>query len=201
MDSELTCCPHFSRQINAGICRDLAKGIAEHCPKAFVLVISNPVNSTVPVFAEVFKAAGTFDAKRSVLLLRASTKEGSLTWFYYITTGCSESPPSTLSEARRSSRPSLECPRAPPIVSLVRFPDTSFLLRPSASCLRLQTPSPSSGATLASPSSPSSPSPSLPSPRPCWRTSPSSPSSSRESSSVEMVSLRQLPLLFPSRTR
>ncbi|KAL7411667.1 lactate/malate dehydrogenase [Mrakia frigida] len=65
-------------KINAGICRDLAKGIAEHCPKAFVLVISNPVNSTVPVFAEVFKAAGTYDAKRlfgvtTLDVVRAST--------------------------------------------------------------------------------------------------------------------------------
>lgn len=51
-------------KINAGICRDLAKGIAENCPKAFVLVISNPVNSTVPVFAEVFKAKGTYDPKK-----------------------------------------------------------------------------------------------------------------------------------------
>lgn len=53
-------------QINAGICRDLAKGIAEFCPDAFTLVISNPVNSTVPVFAEVFKAAGVYDAKKCV---------------------------------------------------------------------------------------------------------------------------------------
>lgn len=39
--------------INAGIVRDLAQGIAQHCPKAFVLIISNPVNSTVPIAAEV----------------------------------------------------------------------------------------------------------------------------------------------------
>ncbi len=51
-------------KINAGIVRDLAKGVAEHCPKAFVLVISNPVNSTVPIAAEMLKAAGAFDAKR-----------------------------------------------------------------------------------------------------------------------------------------
>ena len=51
-------------KINAGIVRDLAKGIAESCPKAFVLVISNPVNSTVPIAAEVLKAAGVFDPKR-----------------------------------------------------------------------------------------------------------------------------------------
>lgn len=56
--------PARRRQINAGICRDLAKGIAAHCPDAFTLVISNPVNSTVPVFAEVFKAAGVYDAKK-----------------------------------------------------------------------------------------------------------------------------------------
>ncbi|RAK96429.1 malate dehydrogenase [Aspergillus ibericus CBS 121593] len=51
-------------KVNAGIVRDLVKGIAEHSPKAFVLVISNPVNSTVPIAAEVLKAAGVFDPKR-----------------------------------------------------------------------------------------------------------------------------------------
>ncbi|GAA5858590.1 hypothetical protein JCM8547_001378 [Rhodosporidiobolus lusitaniae] len=50
--------------INAGIVRDLAQGIADYCPKAFVLIISNPVNSTVPIAAEVLKAAGVFDPKR-----------------------------------------------------------------------------------------------------------------------------------------
>jgi Malate/lactate dehydrogenases len=51
-------------KINAGIVRDLVKGIAEFSPKAFTLVISNPVNSTVPIAAEVLKAAGVFDPKR-----------------------------------------------------------------------------------------------------------------------------------------
>jgi malate dehydrogenase len=51
-------------QINAGICATLAESIAEACPKAFILVISNPVNSTVPVFAEVLKRKGVFDPKR-----------------------------------------------------------------------------------------------------------------------------------------
>jgi len=49
---------------NASIVRDLAKAVAEHCPKAHVLIISNPVNSTVPIFAEVLKKAGVFDEKR-----------------------------------------------------------------------------------------------------------------------------------------
>ena len=51
-------------QINAGIVRDLATGIAKSAPKAFVLVISNPVNSTVPIVAEVFKQHGVFDPKK-----------------------------------------------------------------------------------------------------------------------------------------
>ncbi|RMJ21866.1 Malate dehydrogenase [Aspergillus sp. HF37] len=51
-------------KVNASIVRDLVKGIAEFCPKAFVLIISNPVNSTVPIAAEVLKAAGVFDPRR-----------------------------------------------------------------------------------------------------------------------------------------
>lgn len=51
-------------QVNAGICATLASAIAKACPKAFILVISNPVNSTVPVFAETLKKAGVYDPKR-----------------------------------------------------------------------------------------------------------------------------------------
>jgi hypothetical protein len=51
-------------KINAGIVRDLITGCAKHCPKAFLLIISNPVNSTVPIAAEVLKAAGVFDPTR-----------------------------------------------------------------------------------------------------------------------------------------
>jgi len=46
---------------NASIVRDLASAIAEHAPEAHVLIISNPVNSTVPIVANVFKQAGTFN--------------------------------------------------------------------------------------------------------------------------------------------
>jgi len=56
-------------QINAGIVKDLATGIATTAPKAVVLVISNPVNSTVPIVAEVFKKLGVFDPKRYALYL------------------------------------------------------------------------------------------------------------------------------------
>ncbi|GAV65124.1 LOW QUALITY PROTEIN: Ldh_1_N domain-containing protein/Ldh_1_C domain-containing protein, partial [Cephalotus follicularis] len=50
--------------INAGIVRTLCEGIAKGCPNAVVNLISNPVNSTVPIAAEVFNKAGTYDLKR-----------------------------------------------------------------------------------------------------------------------------------------
>ena len=37
---------------NAGIVSGLAEACAKHCPSAIFLIISNPVNSTVPIFAE-----------------------------------------------------------------------------------------------------------------------------------------------------
>ena len=49
---------------NAGIVKTLMEGVAEHCPKAIVGVISNPVNSTVPIAAEVLKKKGVYDPKK-----------------------------------------------------------------------------------------------------------------------------------------
>ncbi|KAI9766835.1 MAG: hypothetical protein M1840_006311 [Geoglossum simile] len=51
-------------KINAGIVRDLVTGIADHCPTAFILIISNPVNSTVPIAAEVLKSKNVFNPKK-----------------------------------------------------------------------------------------------------------------------------------------
>ncbi|KAI9689598.1 MAG: hypothetical protein M1822_010250 [Bathelium mastoideum] len=64
-------------KINAGIVQGLIKGqaippssqsyvarVAQHAPKAFILVISNPVNSTVPIAAETLKNEGVFDPRR-----------------------------------------------------------------------------------------------------------------------------------------
>lgn len=50
--------------VNAGIVKVLAEGIVKNCPKALVGVITNPVNGTVPIVAEVFKKAGTYDPAR-----------------------------------------------------------------------------------------------------------------------------------------
>jgi len=43
---------------------NVCEAIAKACPRALVNIISNPVNSTVPIAAEVFKKAGMFDARR-----------------------------------------------------------------------------------------------------------------------------------------
>ncbi|KAI6791930.1 malate dehydrogenase, partial [Hortaea werneckii] len=51
-------------KINAGIVQGLIQGCAENCPDAYILVISNPVNSTVPIAAEVLKKAGKFNPKK-----------------------------------------------------------------------------------------------------------------------------------------
>ncbi|KAG3099997.1 malate dehydrogenase [Phytophthora idaei] len=49
---------------NAGIVQSLAAAASKHCPNAMMLIIANPVNSTVPIVAETFKKAGVYDPKR-----------------------------------------------------------------------------------------------------------------------------------------
>lgn len=49
---------------NASIVRDLAAACAKACPNALIGIISNPVNSTVPIACEVLKKSGKFDPKR-----------------------------------------------------------------------------------------------------------------------------------------
>merc|ERR1712062_385716 len=52
---------------NASIVATLAAAAAKVCPDAMVGIISNPVNSTVPIAAEVYKKVGvyTLDVVRS----------------------------------------------------------------------------------------------------------------------------------------
>ena len=51
---------------NASIVESLAEACATHCPNAKFLIISNPVNSTVPIFAEVLKKAKVFTSYNSI---------------------------------------------------------------------------------------------------------------------------------------
>merc|ERR1712056_71208 len=50
--------------INAGIVKTLITGCAEACPDACILVISNPVNSTVPIAAEILKQKGVYNPRK-----------------------------------------------------------------------------------------------------------------------------------------
>lgn len=50
--------------INAGIVRNLIEKVAQSCPKALIGIITNPVNTTVPIAAEVLKKAGVYDRNR-----------------------------------------------------------------------------------------------------------------------------------------
>lgn len=52
--------------INAGIVYNLAVACAKYCPDAVLAIISNPVNSTVPIAAEVYKKAGVFDPAKII---------------------------------------------------------------------------------------------------------------------------------------
>merc|ERR1712024_118553 len=49
---------------NASIVATLAGAAAKVCPDAMVAIISNPVNSTVPIAAEVYKKAGVYNPKK-----------------------------------------------------------------------------------------------------------------------------------------
>ncbi|AZL83814.1 malate dehydrogenase [Aliivibrio salmonicida] len=50
--------------INAGIVKSLAEKIAVTCPKACIGIITNPVNTTVAIAAEVLKKAGVYDKNK-----------------------------------------------------------------------------------------------------------------------------------------
>jgi len=43
------------------IVKTLVEGCAEYCPDAILAIISNPVNSTVPIAAEVLKKKGVYN--------------------------------------------------------------------------------------------------------------------------------------------
>eukprot|EP00929_Paragymnodinium_shiwhaense_P120573 TRINITY_DN92533_c0_g1_i1.p1 TRINITY_DN92533_c0_g1~~TRINITY_DN92533_c0_g1_i1.p1 ORF type:complete len:373 (-),score=71.94 TRINITY_DN92533_c0_g1_i1:282-1400(-) len=49
---------------NAGIVKTLVSGVATACPDACILIISNPVNSTVPIAREVLKHHGVYNPKK-----------------------------------------------------------------------------------------------------------------------------------------
>ncbi|XP_026730837.1 probable malate dehydrogenase, mitochondrial isoform X2 [Trichoplusia ni] len=68
---------------NASIVRDLTLCIASCCPKAIIAIITNPVNSMVPIASEVMKKAGVYDPNRvlgvtTLDIVRSSTFVGEI---------------------------------------------------------------------------------------------------------------------------
>ncbi|PIN22514.1 NAD-dependent malate dehydrogenase [Handroanthus impetiginosus] len=51
-------------KINANIVKTLVEDVADNCSAAFIHIISNPLNSTVPIAAEVLKQQGVYDPKK-----------------------------------------------------------------------------------------------------------------------------------------
>ena len=49
---------------NASVVAELTHACAKHCPEAMICIITNPVNSTVPIAAEMLKRAGVYEPKR-----------------------------------------------------------------------------------------------------------------------------------------
>jgi malate dehydrogenase len=54
----------IQKQLLTGIVKNLVEACATHCPNAVLAIISNPVNSTVPIAAEVLKKRGVYDPKK-----------------------------------------------------------------------------------------------------------------------------------------
>lgn len=50
--------------VNAGVVKTLVEGVAVNCPDACVAIITNPVNTTIPIAAQVLKKAGVYDKRR-----------------------------------------------------------------------------------------------------------------------------------------
>jgi malate dehydrogenase len=49
---------------NASIVKGLVEGCADFAPNAIIAIISNPVNSTVPIAAEILKAKGVYNPRK-----------------------------------------------------------------------------------------------------------------------------------------
>ncbi|MEJ5173875.1 lactate/malate family dehydrogenase, partial [Erwinia sp. MYb416] len=64
--------------VNAGIVRNLIEQVASTSPKALIGIITNPVNTTVAIAAEVLKKAGVYDKNKlfgitTLDIIRANT--------------------------------------------------------------------------------------------------------------------------------
>ena len=54
----------FITLLFSGIVANLAQAASEVCPEAIIAIISNPVNSTVPIASEIYKKAGVYNPNK-----------------------------------------------------------------------------------------------------------------------------------------
>ena len=50
--------------INAGIIKNLVEKVADVCPKACIGIVTNPVNTLVPIAAEILRKKGVYDKRK-----------------------------------------------------------------------------------------------------------------------------------------
>jgi malate dehydrogenase len=51
-------------KFNAGVIKNLVQHCARECPNALLAIITNPVNSIIPIAAEVLRQAGVYDRRK-----------------------------------------------------------------------------------------------------------------------------------------
>ncbi|GJQ71677.1 hypothetical protein Trydic_g11372 [Trypoxylus dichotomus] len=51
-------------KMNCQVVRDFAKEFSKHCPSAVIAVVTEPINSMVPIVSEVMKANGTYNPNK-----------------------------------------------------------------------------------------------------------------------------------------
>ncbi|KAI3900693.1 hypothetical protein MKW98_009303 [Papaver atlanticum] len=62
--------------INASIVKTLIEAVADNCPDAFIHIISNPANSTVPIAAEILKQKSVYNPKKLFGVTTSSDLQG-----------------------------------------------------------------------------------------------------------------------------
>ncbi len=75
-------------KFNANIVKGLVEAVAKYSPSACIAIITNPVNTMVPLAAEVLKKAGCYDPKRLFGVTMLDTLRAETFWAEATSTDC-----------------------------------------------------------------------------------------------------------------
>jgi malate dehydrogenase len=75
-------------KLNANIVKGLVEAVAKYSPSACIAIITNPVNTMVPLAAEVLKKAGCYDPKRLFGVTMLDTLRAETFWAEATNTDC-----------------------------------------------------------------------------------------------------------------